>query len=112
MPCYEPPRNPRAVEADCARRFRHNSPVAEMLCEAMTLLEVLCPVGVRFSPQLLQWWKEHNIRDAIRRAIETATGQDLDAYGSSYDMSRFQYTLGVESDADFRKRVLQAFNES
>lgn len=71
MPCYDGrdsvsyARNEARSEAraEAFREFRHNSPVAEMLCEAMQIIEAN---GLPVSVNLANWWVEHKIRDSRR----------------------------------------------
>lgn len=73
MPCYDPNNTyaqgviDGAIDADRSARaeFRHNSDVAQLLCEACKLLDDEdCLTYV--SPELKQWWAEHQQRDAKR----------------------------------------------
>lgn len=72
MPCYEPRRDNHAeVRAECAREFRHNSDVAQMLCEVMRHLQRVTgrhmpSMLAELSPELQQWWYEHKQRDTSR----------------------------------------------
>lgn len=64
MPCYDGRSLPSRAEAE--REWRHNNPVASLLCEAM---KIITEQGVewRTSPELKLWWHEHKIRDAQRK---------------------------------------------
>lgn len=79
MPCYDPCDSYRQGEADGSvdteqrlrAEFRHNSDVAQLLCEAMQLLKAdydACDSSSYsdISPELRQWWVEHQQRDAKR----------------------------------------------
>lgn len=76
MPCYDPPHGATAVEVQQAvnnarLEFRHNSEVAQMLCEVLQHIERVTgphmPTALEeFSPELQQWWAEHKQRDANR----------------------------------------------
>ena len=70
MPCYDPRNEPGYVLAEGKREWVHNSPVAQMLCEAMHLLEKHSP-GVPVSDDLAQWWIAHQARDAEREKNDT-----------------------------------------
>lgn len=112
MPCYEPRESPAAIRAECAETYRHNSPVAEMLCEVIRYIERVtgphAQIALReFSPELQQWWHEHKARDTRKAAIKLATGIDLDMYGAGVGKFRFQGPTYTESDIDFRKRILR-----
>ena len=67
MPSYDSRNDPSAVRAEALREFRHNSPVAEFLCEAMTRLESHQLAGT-CSPELRAWWSAHKNRDANKSA--------------------------------------------
>jgi hypothetical protein len=64
MPCYEP--SDAEYARDRARlEFRHNSEVAQMLCDLMK--QLLSGKGeIDVSPQLAQWWNEHEQRDRAK----------------------------------------------
>lgn len=64
MPCYDP-RDSEEGRIDNARKaFRHNSDIAEMLCDLMKRLD---PADVAQLPLATQqWWVEHQQRDAAR----------------------------------------------
>lgn len=78
MPCYDPPRERPVTATEIARavdearvKFRHNSDVAQMLCEVMRYIERVtgshASIALKeFSPELQQWWVEHQRRDAKR----------------------------------------------
>ena len=55
MPCHDSRDEPSNVRAEALREYRHNSPVAELLCEAMKELESQKLLRT-CSPALLQWW--------------------------------------------------------
>lgn len=62
MPCYDERSEPRYVRAEAEREWVHNSPVAELLCEAMKVIEVQ-RVRPMLSLKLEKWWKDHQKRD-------------------------------------------------
>lgn len=76
MPCYDPQNTYSQGKADGAadteRRlraeFRHNSDVAQMLCEVMRYLEdqYLIDNNQHLSPELRAWWREHQERDRAK----------------------------------------------
>ena len=62
MPCYDDRNSPSEVRAETQKDFRHNSPVAEMLCFVLTNID---KADIATMPEEIQvWWKEHQIRDA------------------------------------------------
>lgn len=66
MPCYDSRNETSNVRAEAALEWRHNSPVAELLCEAMQLIGYQ---KMEFaSPALVKWWQEHQVRDAHKEA--------------------------------------------
>ena len=67
MPCYDSRTDSSYVREEALREFRHNSPVAELLCEALTLLHA--GRSGDCSPALHQWWVEHQARDANKQSI-------------------------------------------
>ena len=75
MPCYDPRDNdPAAIRSEAIARFavefRHNSPVAEMLCH---ILSHIHPAEIATMTEEIQvWWKEHQARDAAK---ERANGK-------------------------------------
>lgn len=61
MPCYDD-RN----SVDYQRKeWLHNSPVAQMLCEVCTLLEMKGEIA-GLSAETKQWWEDHQLRDMKR----------------------------------------------
>jgi hypothetical protein len=74
MPCrYDepPPPTHAEIEAIWYRQFEHNSPLAEMMC---SLISSLGDAGLRIwadnTPGLLNWWRNHQARDAAKAAKE------------------------------------------
>ena len=68
MPCYDSRNDPENIWDEARRDFRHNSDVAEMLCTVLRLprnSDLLHEV-----PGLSRWWKEHQERDARKKARE------------------------------------------
>lgn len=69
MPCYDPRDNdPSEIRQEARKQlaieFRHNSPVAEMLCHILTHIH---PAEIATMPEEIQvWWKEHQARDAAK----------------------------------------------
>lgn len=61
MPCCDLRYEPSFVRSEAHKEYRHNSPVAELLCEAMQLLTKM--QADKYSPALTQWWAEHQERD-------------------------------------------------
>lgn len=104
MPCYDPDSRPDAVRADVLKEARHNSDVAQLLCEACQVLDGEGRMGI-VSPELLQWWTEHQNRDVLRKAVQEATGAKLDYYGTKRNIFRFIN----EPDDYYRTRVLRAY---
>lgn len=97
---------PDAVRAECMKEFRHNSPVAGMLCSVLRLLNDVGMVTQPYvSRDVLEWWREHKERDANKAAIEVSTGASLDHFGHKYDCYRWQH----EPDVEYRARILRAF---
>lgn len=82
MPCYDgqwdgPMSRSCGSEIRTAKkRWRHNSPVAEMLCDVIKKVDAL-PYPTRSSLRLTdlpadaqEWWKEHQRRDARKAAAD------------------------------------------
>lgn len=75
MPCYDPrDSSPDAIRSeardDFAKEFTHNSPVAEMLCSVMKILNPQDrPRVAQMVPGLEVWWKEHQERDRLKEGI-------------------------------------------
>ncbi len=67
MPCYDSRDSSENARAEAMREFRHNSPVAEMLCEVMRRIS-LKGMLYECSPAVVQWWEEHQRRDAAKEA--------------------------------------------
>jgi hypothetical protein len=65
MPCYDGRDRPEEVRKEALAEFRHNSPVAEMLCGLITVLQAEKRT-IPDIPGLAAWWIEHRRRDAIR----------------------------------------------
>ena len=72
MPCYEPTardeqrwKERQNEIAYHKKQLTHNSPVAEMLCSVMRLLDEF---GIDGSPEVEAWWKEHQERDKKKNA--------------------------------------------
>lgn len=72
MPCYEPRDSPSSLRTEFEterkqfrQQFRHSSDVAQLLCEVMRYLEeqLLVRNNQHLSPELKQWWAEHQARD-------------------------------------------------
>lgn len=67
MPCYDSRSSPDYVRQESFEEFRHNSPVAEMLCEVMTKITASKDYNAlliaNLSPDVLIWWEEHQKRD-------------------------------------------------
>lgn len=63
MPCYDSRTSPEYIAED----YRHNSPVAEMLC-AMTQMALMGAFKIEHIPGLKEWWAEHQARDAAKAA--------------------------------------------
>lgn len=62
MPCYDSRDSEKAVIANARHDFRHNSDVAEILCD---LLKRLDPTQIAALPlDTQQLWIEHQKRDA------------------------------------------------
>lgn len=62
MPCYDSRDSADAVRASARAGFRHNSDVAEMLCDLMKRLDPTQIAALPLATQL--WWVEHQKRDA------------------------------------------------
>ena len=62
MPCYDSRNDSSHVRERALAEFRHNSPVAMYLCDAMKLLTAHGLNGA-VSPGLAQWWEEHQEHD-------------------------------------------------
>jgi hypothetical protein len=65
MPCYDDRRGDPVEEARMAFNARHNSPLAELLCEAMKIIAE-AGAGSKCSTALYNWWEEHKKRDGNR----------------------------------------------
>lgn len=67
MPCYDERNEPDHVRDEAFREFRHNSPVADMLC---SVLRTMTPFQIsQLRADVREWWAEHQRRDA-----ETSNG--------------------------------------
>lgn len=55
MPCYDP-----QVDED----NKHNNVAAGLLCE---ILRKIHPASELWTPQLVEWWMEHQKRDELYR---------------------------------------------
>jgi len=69
MPCYDgrdsaESRSAEAVQA-ARKEFRHNSDVAQMLCDTLKKLEADNALHLVSVPTQI-WWEEHKARDAKR----------------------------------------------
>ena len=53
--------------------FKHNSPVAELLCTAIKIMEQNGITDVTLPDNLLEWKKEHEIRDCLKKIKEKNT---------------------------------------
>lgn len=104
MPCYDPDSRPDAVRAEVLKEIRHNSDVAELLCEACRMLADDNRMRL-MSPALQVWWKEHQERDALRKQVQEATGARLDYFGIKANVYRWHN----EPDDHFRDRVLEGY---
>ena len=68
MPCYDPRDDADNVRAAALKEFRHNSPVAEMLC---SVLKQIHPSNIQKLPVNVQvWWNEHQARDTEREGAK------------------------------------------
>lgn len=65
MPCYDHRNEPEYVRKEAREEFRHNSDVAELLCEAMKIIKAGGLAG-QCSPALGTWSLEHDLRDRKR----------------------------------------------
>lgn len=73
MPCYDPRSEPSYVLAEAEKRWRHNSPIAELLCKT---LKRIPEDQIKFlSADVQQWWVEHQERD--KRAESKREGVEL-----------------------------------
>lgn len=62
MPCYDSRDSSTYAVEEARKTFRHNSDVADMLCN---LLKKQTPEYIATLPVATQvWWKEHQERDA------------------------------------------------
>jgi hypothetical protein len=68
MPCYDSRNEPENVRREAREEWMHNSPVAEMLCEAMSIIQDNLSVSY-MTPRLHAWWTAHRQRDALRNQI-------------------------------------------
>jgi hypothetical protein len=75
MPCYDSRNEPEYVRAEAMKEFMHNSPVAEMLCLCLGLLEDNVVDFPSLPPAVHQWWEEHKARDAAREPVVGGGGQ-------------------------------------
>jgi hypothetical protein len=64
MPCYDGSNDSDYIRSEAARAFTHNSPVAEMLCGVMRLIEG--GGSGEWPPGLMEWWAEHQRRDEAK----------------------------------------------
>lgn len=62
MPCYDSRNEPSYLLREAKRDFRHNSDVAQMLCDILKYK----PELIDYTPEIQRWWKEHKERDADR----------------------------------------------
>lgn len=62
MPCYDSRNEPTYILKEAKKEWRHNSDVAGLLCEAMVHLRYIEDL----SPELKQWWAEHQARDGFK----------------------------------------------
>lgn len=77
MPCYDGRENERQVtvtyehEGRLRKEWMHNSPIAELLCTAMSNLQgVQRDALIRKDPKLGHWWNDHQERDRKKAASE------------------------------------------
>jgi len=69
MPCYDERDEPSFVRAEAQREWRHNSPVAELLCWSLVhMSEREQHRLLQMNPALAQWWAEHQERDKRKAA--------------------------------------------
>lgn len=75
MPCYDGRENERQIlctyehEARIRKDCRHNSDVAELLCWTLTNTPAAQRTQLLTENRSLRiWWKEHQERDAAKRA--------------------------------------------
>lgn len=67
MPCYDSRDDQPRVDLEREMRaWVHNSPVAQMLCEVMGILEREQLIK-RVSWETYRWWCEHQRRDAAKQ---------------------------------------------
>lgn len=74
MPCYDERNSPSYVREETRQaaleEYRHNSPVAELLCWTLKSMEQETRVKfLAHNKDLATWWGEHRTRDA-EKAIE------------------------------------------
>ncbi len=60
MPCYDGRRDNDTDE--------HNSPLAQMLCQAMRVIEEF-KLESQVTQEVNAWWREHKERDENKRVI-------------------------------------------
>lgn len=66
MPCYQPEPTYEEQKDSFYKEFKHNSELAEMLCELMARIEKVEGHESHVSPRILEWWEEHKERDTMR----------------------------------------------
>lgn len=66
MPCHTPEPTEEEERAYHYKDFKHNSELAEMLCELMARIEKVEGFETHVSPKILEWWEEHKERDRAR----------------------------------------------
>lgn len=73
MPCYDSRNEPDYVRSEALKEFNHNSPVAELLCWALTNMSQPYRQGfLRNNPKLGHWWRDHQERDKKKAAEKKA----------------------------------------
>lgn len=66
MPCYDPEDRPSRILERAKAQCRHNSDVAQILCEVMT--KVMARGNLpEFSDDAMKWWQEHTERDKAKQ---------------------------------------------
>lgn len=68
MPCYDSRDDPSSMLKEAREDWMHNSPVAEMLCWAMTMLDraEVSHIVTPISEAADAWWAEHKARDKLK----------------------------------------------